>query len=474
MTGYERSELEGIRSWTDFVVKEDLERMRKYHTLRREDPGLAPMEYEFRFTDKHGEIHHCILNVAMIPGTTNSVASILDITGHKKAEQEKEKLHAQLMQAQKMESVGILAGGVAHDFNNLLTAILGHTDLALMRCAKSDPVYSDLTAINTSARRSADLVRQLLAFARKQIVAPKVLDLNDTIAGIIKMLNRLIGEEITFSWMPGKKLWAVKIDPSQVDQLLANLCINARDAIAGIGKITIETKNTEFDEDYCKDHPGLACGEFVMLSVSDDGSGMDKDVLNHLFEPFFTTKELGKGTGLGLATVYGIVKQNNGYINVYSEPGKGSTFTIYLPRYAGEAIEMKAESKSEIPDAKGKTVLLVDDAAVILTVSRGMLERIGCSVLAAGSPSDALQQAKAYSGKIDLLVTDVVMPEMNGRELAEKLVKIIPELKCLYTSGYTSDVIAHHGVLDKDVDFLQKPYTVKDLALKIHEILNRK
>ena len=304
-------------------------------------------------------------------------------------------------------------------------------------------------------------------------MAPKVLDLNDTVSGMLKMLQRLIGEDIDLVWMPGAGLWPVKIDPSQIDQLLANLCVNARDAIAGVGKVTIETENIVFDEAYCAVHPGFIRGEYVMLAVSDDGCGMNKEVLDHLFEPFFTTKEVGKGTGLGLATVYGIVKQNEGFINVYSEPGKGTTFKIYLPRFAGDAVEPMAASPAETPMGRGETVLLVEDEAAILNVGRTMLERLGYTVLTAGTPGEALRQVEAHAAEIQLLITDVVMPEMNGRDLAKLIRDIKPGLKCLFTSGYTADVIAHHGVLDKGVNFLQKPFSMKDLASKVREALER-
>jgi two-component system, cell cycle sensor histidine kinase and response regulator CckA len=405
---------------------------------------------------------------------TGAISTARDITERMREEEEKDALQAQLLQAQKMESVARLAGGVAHDFNNMLSAILGHAELAIMACAPSEPIHADLKAIQESALRSADLIRQLLAFARKQTVAPKVLDINDTVAGMLKMLLRLMGEDMDLVWMPGAGLWSVRIDPSQIDQLLANLCVNARDAIAGVGKVTIETENITFDKAYCATHPGFACGEYVMLAVSDDGCGMSKEVLDRLFEPFFTTKEVGKGTGLGLATVYGIVKQNDGFINVYSEPGKGSTFKIYLPRFAGEGMEPTTESTAETPKGRGETVLLVEDEAAILHLGRKMLEWLGYSVLTAGTPGEALRLAEAHAAEIQLLITDVVMPEMNGRELAKRIDHIKPCLKCLFTSGYTANVIAHHGVLDEGVCFLQKPFSIKEVAFKVREALERK
>jgi PAS domain S-box-containing protein len=399
------------------------------------------------------------------------IVVMADITEQRQAALAQEKLQAQLLQAQKMESVGRLAGGVAHDFNNMLTAILGHAQLGLEHCRPSEPIHADLKVIENAAHRSADLVRQLLAFARKQPVTPKVLDLNDCVAGLLKMLARLIGEDIDLVWKPGAELWPIKMDPSQIDQLLANLCVNARDAIDGVGKVTIESKNIIFDADYCAVHPGFIRGEYVLLAVSDDGCGIDKEILEHIFEPFFTTKAVGKGTGLGLATVFGMVKQNEGFINVYSEPGSGSTFKIYLPRYAAAAVQAKAEKEAEIPKGSGELVLLVEDEAVILNVGRAMLERLGYTVLAAASPREALRETRAHAEEIQLLITDVIMPEMNGRDLAKILIGIKPELKCLFTSGYTADVIAHHGVLDADIHFIQKPFSFMDLAVKVRELL---
>jgi PAS domain S-box-containing protein len=396
-----------------------------------------------------------------------------DISKLKELEQERIRIEEQLRDAQKMETVGRLAGGVAHDFNNMLTAILGHAELAMMQLTSSQPVLDDLKAIKKAAQRSADFVQQLLAVARKQPVSPKVLDLNNTVGGMFKMLKRLIGEDIDLLWSPGASLWAVKIDPSQIDQILANLLVNARDAIAGVGKITIETENIAFDEADCAVHPGLACGGYVMLAISDDGCGMTKEIIGHIFDPFFTTKEIGKGTGLGLATVYGIVKQNDGYISVHSEPGKGTTFKIYLPRFVGEALKSASEGMLEIHKGRGEMVLLVEDEAAILKVSKEMLEKLGYIVVTASTPAEALRQAEAHAAAIRLLITDVIMPEMNGWELAQKVHKTKPGLKCLFTSGYTADVIEHHGVLDEGVQFIQKPFSLKDLASKVRQALER-
>ena len=306
-----------------------------------------------------------------------------DITERKRAEAEREKLQAQLIQAQRMESVGRLAGGVAHDFNNMLGVILGYTELALNKVDASSPLHADLVQVQKAAERSAEITRQLLAFARKQTISPRVLDLNETVEGMLKMLRRLIEENIDLVWQPKGGLWPVKMDPTQIDQILANLCVNARDAIAGAGKLIIETGMVTLDEAYCAEHAGFVPGDYVLLAVSDNGCGMDPETLSHLFEPFFTTKEVGKGTGLGLATVYGIVKQNNGFINAYSEPEKGTTFKIYLPRHAGERESIAAWGTTDIPRGNGEIVLVVEDDAAILELTQTMLTGFGYRVLEA-------------------------------------------------------------------------------------------
>ena len=396
----------------------------------------------------------------------------VDITERRRAAAESEKLQAQLIQSQKMESVGRLAGGVAHDFNNMLSVILGHAELAMVGLGSADPRYADLLEIRKAAERSADLTRQLLAFARKQTVAPRVLDLNGTVEGMLNMLRRLIGEDVELAWLPTAEIWPVKIDPSQIDQILANLCVNARDAIAGVGKITIETSTASFDRVYCDDHPGVVPGDYVLVAVSDNGCGMDKDVSSHLFEPFFTTKALGQGTGLGLATVYGIVKQNNGSISVYSEPSQGTTFTIYLPRHAGE-LEQQEPAAVAVPAVRGhETILLVEDEAAVLTLATKLLTRLGYTVLAAGTPGEAIRLAREHQASVHLLMTDVVMPEMNGLALARNLLPLYPRMKCLFMSGYTANVIAHRGVLDAGVNILQKPFSLQDLATEVRKALD--
>jgi len=399
----------------------------------------------------------------------------IDITERNRAEEEKARLEAQLQQSQKMESVGRLAGGVAHDFNNMLGLILGHAEMALDHVDPALPIHADLQEIIKAAERSADLTRQLLAFARQQTVQPKVLDLNEIVGNMLKMLQRLIGEDIDLKWQSAADLWSIKMDPTQIDQILANMCINARDAISDTGNITIETGNTSLDEAYCADHVGFSPGDYVKLIVSDDGCGMKKETAEHIFEPFFTTKGMGKGTGLGLSTVYGIVRQNNGFINVYSEPGQGTTFTVYFPRHIGKDEKEQTKPQEQKTLMRGQeTLLLVEDEPALLELNKMILEKQGYRVLATGSPNEAIRLVGEYTGEISLLMTDVVMPEMNGRDLAKHLMTINPHLKCLFTSGYTADVIAHHGVLDEGVYFIQKPFSRQDLAAKVREVLEQK
>jgi signal transduction histidine kinase/CheY-like chemotaxis protein len=429
--------------------------------------------YEAIGLRKNGEEYPMRLEGRNVPykGKMARTVEFRDITEQKQAEAEREKLQAQLTQAQKMESVGRLAGGVAHDFNNMLSVILGHAEIALEKKNPGDPLHEDLTEIIVAAQRSANLTRQLLTFARKQAIAPKIIDLNETVDGMLKMLRRLIGEDIDLLWKPGRNLGPVKVDPSQIDQLLANLCVNARDAIKDIGKITIETGAVTFDEAYCADHPGFSPGEYVLLAVSDNGCGMDPETIGHLFEPFFTTKELGKGTGLGLASVYGMVKQNHGFINVYSEPGQGTIFNIFLPRQAAKEA-LVPEKRQDVPAEGGfETILLVEDEPAILKMTAKMLEKLGYTVIRTETPGEAIRLAHEYNGRIDLLMTDVVMPEMNGRDLAGNLLSIHPGMKRLFMSGYTANVIAHHGVLDEGVHFIQKPFSRKDLAAKVREAM---
>ena len=424
-----------------------------------------------------GRLSHWYENHVYKMPSDEIVAVYDNITARKQAEAAREKLQAQLNQAQKMESVGRLAGGVAHDFNNMLSVILGHAEMALEVTAPNQPIHADLEEIRKAAERSADLTRQLLAFARKQTIATKVLDLNETVNGMLNMLRRLIGENIKLDWRPGPDLWPVKMDPGQIDQILANLCVNARDAIGpdrADGRIAIETGTCVFSAADAGRLPGLAPGDYVRLVVGDNGCGMDRETLENLFEPFFTTKGVGKGTGLGLATVYGAIKQNHGYIEVASEPGRGTTFRIYLPRHRDKTGTILPEAPAASPAQGGETILLVEDEPAILSIGKTMLERLGYRVLGAATPGEAIRVAEDHSGEIHLLMTDVVMPEMNGRDLAKNLLSIYPNLKRLFMSGYTANVIAHHGVLHAGVDFIQKPFSMNELSAKVRHALENK
>jgi len=435
--------------------------------------------YEVMGIRKNGEEYPLRLEGRNIPYKGRQVRTVefRDISEFKQNEAERERLHAQLTQAQKMESVGRLAGGVAHDFNNMLGVILGHVEIAQDELDPLHPLFVHLEEIRKAARRSADITRQLLAFARKQTIAPKVLDLNEIVEGMLSMLRRLIGENISLSWQPGANLWQIRMDPSQLDQILANLCVNARDAIQeGIGNITVATGKNTFDEEYCANHPGFLAGEYVRIAVSDTGKGMDKEMLANIFEPFFTTKGVGEGTGLGLAMVYGAVKQNNGFINVYSEPEKGTIFTIYLPSYVAKAEKDGEEQTRKAlpvePVERGhETILLVEDELAILEMTAIILEKLGYTVLAANTPGQAIQLAREQAGEIHLLLTDVIMPEMSGRDLAHSLLPLYPDIKRLFMSGYTADIIDHQGILDERVHFIQKPFSTKDLAAKVREAL---
>jgi CheY-like chemotaxis protein len=329
-----------------------------------------------------------------------------------------------------------------------------------------------LEEIRTAAQRSADLTRQLLAFARKQTVAPKVLDLNKAIEGMLKMLRRIMGEDITIALERGIPLWEVRMDPSQTDQILANLCVNARDAITGVGKVVIETGNRILSQEYCLEHPDCVPGDYVQFSVTDNGCGMDKELISRIFEPFFTTKGMGRGTGLGLASVYGAVKQNRGTIEVFSEPGKGTTITIILPRHTGEEDAVSEHCQTKTVKHGNETVLLVEDDAAVLKLTTKMLGTLGYTVLSADSPEQVLDLTKQHGHEIQLFLTDVIMPQVNGRDLADSLLARCPHVKVLYMSGYTADVIAPYGILNDGVHFIQKPFTMDSMAAKIRSVLD--
>jgi signal transduction histidine kinase len=377
----------------------------------------------------------------------------------------------QLRQAQKMEAIGRLAGGVAHDFNNMLSVVLSYTGLILADMKSDDPLRPDLEEIRKAGERAAGLTRQLLAFSHQQVVLPKIVDLNQIVGGIETMLGRLLGADVEVTLLPAPRLGKVKADPGQVEQIVMNLVVNARDAMVHGGKLTIQTNNVDLDEHYASEHLGVTAGPHVMLAVTDSGVGMDKETQAQVFEPFFTTKDKGKGTGLGLSIVFGIVKQNGGHIWLYSEPGKGSTFKVYFPR-TDETASVISSQPPASEDLRGsETVLLVEDDVQVRAVARGILRRSGYTVLEAPGAGEALLVVEKYSGKIGLLITDVVMPRMNGPELAERIRKSRPDMKVLFMSGYTDEAIIQHGILDSGVAFLQKPITVTSLATKVREAL---
>ena len=472
-TGYEREELIGKTS-LELGTWVQPERRSEIIQTVREKGGVRNLEVQRRL--RSGDIIDTLFSAETLrlDGQEVMISITQDITDLKRAEAEKDRLEQAMRQTQKIESVGRLAGGVAHDFNNMLSVILGNTEMALEGLNSAQPLHDRLLEIQKAAQRSTNVVRQLLAFARKQTIAPRVLDLNETVEEMLKMLRQLIGENIDLSWQPGRDVWPVKVDPAQIDQILANLSVNARDAIDGVGKLTIETGKVSFDEAYCSEHQGFVPGDFVLLAVSDNGCGMNAETLKNLFEPFFTTKEVGKGTGLGLATVYGITKQNNGFVNVYSEPDQGTTIKIYLPRHRAVDETTRPERADTGETHGSETILLVEDETTILKMTRMMLERLGYTVLTAATPGEAMDAAREHSQEIDLLMTDVVMPEMNGRDLAGKLLSLYPNLKWLFMSGYTANVIAHHGVLDEGVNFIQKPFSKQELSVKVRKVLDEK
>jgi PAS domain S-box-containing protein len=383
---------------------------------------------------------------------------------------ERKRLEEQVRQSQKLEAIGALAGGIAHDFNNILNVILGYGELALDRVPPEHAVHRHLTQIREAAERAAALTRQLLAFSRRQVLEPRVLDLNLLVSGLEKMLRRLISEDINLRTLLAPHLGRVKADPTQIEQVILNLVVNARDAMPKGGNLTISTANVELDEAYVRRHSPVQAGSYVMLAVSDSGVGIPPDVLPHIFEPFFTTKEKGKGTGLGLSTVYGIVRQSNGHVWVYSEPGKGTTFKVYLP-LSLETPEAKALPVA-LEGLRGtETILLVEDADGLREVAREFLEGSGYTVLSASNGAEALQIADRHSEEVSVLVTDVIMPGMSGEELARKMLAAKPSLKVIYASGYTADAISHHGVLSEGVMLLEKPYNKEKLLRKIREAL---
>jgi PAS domain S-box-containing protein len=474
LTGYSKAEFDARQvKWCEVIHPEDLEAARKVFLKALKTTRSYVREHRIR--KKTGEISWVQGRGQIFlddQGEVDYVSGLLfDISERKQAEEALCQSEEQLRQAVKMEAIGRLAGGVAHDFNNIMTAIRGHGELLLQSLEAEDPRRGDVADILQAATRAASLTRQLLAFSRQQVCQPRVLDLNEVVENLDKMLKRVIGEDIDLVFVPGPGLGQVRADPGQMEQVIVNLAVNARDAMPRGGKLTLETANVELDGEYAGQHPGVAPGRYVLLAVSDTGGGLDAEAKAHLFEPFFTTKEPGQGTGLGLSTVYGIVKQNRGHITVYSEPGQGATFKVYLPRLedAGGAAALTPALRE--PCRGGETVLLVEDEDLVRQVVRRMLERNGYQVLKAARGQEALRLSEDHPGPIHLVLTDVVMPGMNGRETATALLARRPEVRVLYMSGHTENAIVHHGVLEMGLAFIQKPFKYEDLMAKVREIL---
>ncbi|MGD9782648.1 MAG: PAS domain S-box protein [Kiritimatiellia bacterium] len=478
ITGYSREEAVGQNPK---ILKSGRQDPEFYRQMWARLGSGKPWEGKFVNRRKDGRLYTEMATISPVRDAGGRIVNYVsvgrDISQQLLDQAEKEHLQSQLLQAQKMESIGRLAGGVAHDFNNMLQAILGYAEMALEQAPPGQPLHTDILEIQKAAQRSAALTRQLQAFARKQTVEPRPMDINAAVEGMFDMLRRLIGEDVRLAWKPDRKLAQIYMDPGQIDQLVTNLCINARDAIAGApaGEIVLETRNATVPRALPSPYGNVEPGSYILLSVSDNGSGMPADVLAHIFEPFFTTKQMGKGTGLGLATVYGIIRQNHGGIRVESKPGKGTVFQVYLPCHAkGSAPEMPAPEPDapRIP-AGGETILLVEDEATLLQTATRMLESLGYEVLATSSPEEALRLAEQHQDRIALLLTDVIMPEMNGPELVQRLKERFPALRHLYMSGYTANLIAEQGVRDDSVNFIQKPFSRKSLAKKVRESIGK-
>lgn len=463
-SGYTSEEITG-RTTTDIGIYADPEERSRLRQILEQQGRIHNIEVRRRV--KSGEVRIALTSSELITldGEQCILTTTHDITEHKRLEE-------QLLQSQKMEAVGRLAGGIAHDFNNLLTAIIGYSQIILGDLNEGDPMREQIEEIEKAGKRAAALTNQLLAFSRKQILQPRVLNLNGVIADIGNMLRRLIGEDIELRANLDPAIGYVKADPGQIEQIILNLAVNARDAMPKGGKLTIETQNVYLDESYASQHAEVQPDTYVMLAISDTGTGINKETQANIFEPFFTTKEKGKGTGLGLSTVYGIVKQSRGHIWVYSESGRGTTFKIYLP-----LIEKSSEiTETPSPLAESlrghETILVVEDEEVVRKLACQILQMNGYTVLEAADATEALLKYEQHKDTIDLMITDVVMPRLSGRELVGHLTTLRPELKVLYMSGYTDDAIVHHGVLDEGTAFLQKPFTPDALARKAREILD--
>jgi PAS domain S-box-containing protein len=464
LLGYAAAEMRGLPIF-DFLHPQSITDVKS--SLERHETGDVA-HTEIRFKNKDGKDLWALLDSTPIFGGDGAyegaLVMVMDVTVRKRLED-------QLLQAQKMEAVGSLAGGVAHDFNNLLSVVLSYASLLLEGLQPDDPIRAELEEIRKAGERAADLTRQLLAFSRRQVLELKTLDLNQIVAGMQNMLRRVLPEDIELSLLTSHTLGKVRADAGQMGQVIMNLAVNARDAMPEGGKMTIETANATLDEAYAALHLGVTPGKYVMLAMTDTGVGMDAATVARIFEPFFTTKDQGKGTGLGLSTVFGIVQQSGGNIWVYSEPGKGTTFKVYLPR-TDRALDPLESVPPPVTLRGSETVLLAEDEDAVRTVTRTILRRQGYNVLEAQNGGEALLICERYSATIHLLVTDVIMPRMSGRELAARLTPLRPEMKVLYLSGYTENSIIHHGVLDAGISFLQKPITPEAFLRKVREVLD--
>jgi two-component system cell cycle sensor histidine kinase/response regulator CckA len=473
IVGYWEEELLSRPFW-EIVHPEDREKALDSYS-KRLSGRATPEVYSFRVVGKGGDVRWAEINVMPIEyeGGPAVLCFLRDITDRKRAEEEVAQLQDQLRQAQKMEAMGRLAGGIAHDFNSLLTVIHGNAQLVAMELREGDPLKGLVDEIRDASMRASGLTRQLLAFSRRQPLEMRVVDLNGLLLGIEGMLRRIIGEDIEVVFRLQEGMGRIKADPGQLEHAVVNLAVNARDAMPQGGRLTVETADVELDEAYARTHLSVEPGPYVMLSVTDTGSGMTPEVKERLFEPFFTTKGPGRGTGLGLAAVYGMVKQSGGHIFVYSEPGHGTTFKIYLPRVEEPAQIAKGPLAERRLPSGSETVLVVEDDAAVRELAVRILKGLGYEVLEAASGEEALGVCKAHGGHIDLVLTDVVMPGMDGRVLVQSLKEVHPGAKAIFMSGYTDNVILHHGILEEGMNFIHKPFTVEGLGRKVREVLDK-
>ena len=476
MFGFEPDAMQGgFSQWLERIHSDD--RARVERNFAQAEANGTIFKSEYRYIGK--ESKYVLVEDTGYPyfdenGKVDRFIGVLvDITARKKSDEETARLAESLRQAQKMESIGRLAGGVAHDFNNLLTVISGHVSLAIMELQPNDPLYESMTEVVKAVDSAANLTRQLLAFSRKQVINPKVLNLNSVVEHLQKLLCRLLGEDIELRANLSQELGQVRMDPGQVEQIIVNLAVNARDAMPDGGILTLETANVILDDGYCPKYGSVQRGEYVMLAVSDNGSGISEEARTHLFEPFFTTKEQGKGTGLGLAMIYGAVTQNKGTIDVYSEFGRGATFKILLPRVDEQPEQLGVAPSAQLPRGT-ETIFLVEDDDMVRDLAVRLLKRQGYKIYAFPNGGEALMAVSAITDYVHLLITDVVMPGVNGRVLAENLKSLRPSLKVLFTSGYTGDIIVHHGILEKGIEFISKPYSLEQLAKRVREVLDKR